>query len=228
MAIFNRVEPVFTEEDGTTVPLTAPMLARHLVANEGLEALRGPGVPTGGAAGEVLAKASATDLDTAWTGLPADGDAADPTMRRLGTGASDAAAGDDARLSDARAPRGAAGGVLSGTYPNPGFATDPLARANHSGTQTAATISDFDTQVRRSRLDQMTAPAAAVAMGAQRVTGVANPAAAQDAATAATALGVIAHGAVAGTARPSGYTVVVWVGSVDPTLKVRGDIWVRT
>ena len=35
------------------------------------------------------------------------------------------------------------------------LATDPLARANHTGTQTASTISDFDTQVRTSRLDQM-------------------------------------------------------------------------
>ena len=35
------------------------------------------------------------------------------------------------------------------------LATDPLARANHTGTQTAATVSDFDTQVRTSRLDQI-------------------------------------------------------------------------
>jgi len=43
------------------------------------------------------------------------------------------------------------------------LATDPLARANHTGTQTASTISDFDTQVRTSRLDQMAAPTASVA-----------------------------------------------------------------
>jgi hypothetical protein len=41
------------------------------------------------------------------------------------------------------------------------LATDPLARANHTGTQTASTISDFDTQVRTNRLDQMAAPTAA-------------------------------------------------------------------
>jgi len=46
-------------------------------------------------------------------------------------------------------------------------------------------ISGFDTQVRTSRLDQMAAPTAAVAMNSQRITGLADPTAAQDAATKA-------------------------------------------
>lgn len=58
-------------------------------------------------------------------------------------------------------------------------------RATHSGTQTAATISDFDTAVRANRLDQMAAPTSAVGMGAQRITNVADPTGAQDAATKA-------------------------------------------
>ena len=56
-------------------------------------------------------------------------------------------------------------------------------RANHSGSQLAATISDFDTQVRLSRLDQMAVPTVPVAMGSQRITGLADPTSAQDAAT---------------------------------------------
>ena len=63
------------------------------------------------------------------------------------------------------------------------LAVDPLARANHTGTQTASTISDFDTAVRTSRLDQMAAPTAGVALNAQKLTGVADPTNAQDAVT---------------------------------------------
>src|SRR5574343_963665 len=62
---------------------------------------------------------------------------------------------------------------------------DSLARANHTGTQLASTISDFDTQVRTSRLDQMAAPTGSVAMNAQKITGLADPTSAQDAATKA-------------------------------------------
>lgn len=63
------------------------------------------------------------------------------------------------------------------------LATDPLARANHTGTQAASTISDFDTQVRTSRLDQMAAPTGSVALNAQKITGLADPSNAQDAVT---------------------------------------------
>lgn len=59
---------------------------------------------------------------------------------------------------------------------------DYTARANHSGTQLAATISNFDTQVRTSRLDQMAAPTAAVSFNTQRITGVGTPTADTDAA----------------------------------------------
>lgn len=58
-----------------------------------------------------------------------------------------------------------------------------LSRANHTGTQTAATISDFDTQVRTSRLDQMAAPTADVSFGGFKLTDVATPASGTDAAT---------------------------------------------
>jgi phage-related tail fiber protein len=52
-------------------------------------------------------------------------------------------------------------------------------------TLTAAKISDFDTQVRTSRLDQMAAPTASVSLNSQRITNLADPTGAQDAATKA-------------------------------------------
>lgn len=61
------------------------------------------------------------------------------------------------------------------------LAVDPLARANHTGIQLAATISDFDTQVRASRLDQMALPTANLDVNNQRLVNVANPVAATDA-----------------------------------------------
>lgn len=57
-----------------------------------------------------------------------------------------------------------------------------LARGNHSGTQLAATISNFDTQVRTSTIAQMAAPLAAVNIGGQLLNNVATPVAGTDAA----------------------------------------------
>ena len=74
-------------------------------------------------------------------------------------------------------------GDLAGSIANGKLATDPLARANHTGTQVHTTISDFDTGVQANRLDQMAAPSAAVALGSQKITGLANGVAATDAAT---------------------------------------------
>jgi hypothetical protein len=75
--------------------------------------------------------------------------------------------------------------IATGTITATQMATDPYARANHTGTQLAATVSDFDTQVRTSRLDQMAVPTAAVALNAQKITGLADPTLAQDSATKA-------------------------------------------
>jgi len=74
---------------------------------------------------------------------------------------------------------------------NSKLATNPLDRANHTGTQLAATVSNFDTQVRTSRLDQMAAPTASVAMNSQKITGLATPTSNTDAATKAYADGLI-------------------------------------
>lgn len=68
-------------------------------------------------------------------------------------------------------------------WQNASTAIDPLARANHSGTQLAATISDFNTAVRTNSLDQMTAPAADVSMNSHKLTNLTDGVSAQDAVT---------------------------------------------
>ena len=80
-------------------------------------------------------------------------------------------------------------GVTAGTYTK--VTVDAKGRvtagttlsATDIPTLTAAKISDFDTQVRTSTVAQLAAPVAALAMNGQKITGLADPTSAQDAAT---------------------------------------------
>lgn len=65
------------------------------------------------------------------------------------------------------------------------LAVNPLDRANHTGTQLASTISDFNTAVQTNRLDQLAAPTSSVSLNSQKITNLADPVDAQDAATKA-------------------------------------------
>lgn len=70
--------------------------------------------------------------------------------------------------------------------PTSGGATTPAFRAlvaDDIPTLTAAKISDFDTQVRTSTLNQMTAPTADLSINSHKLTNVTDPTSAQDAAT---------------------------------------------
>jgi len=75
--------------------------------------------------------------------------------------------------------------IADGTITAAKLVSDPYARANHTGSQTASTISDFNTAVRTNRLDQMAAPTASVALNAQKITGLATPTDNTDASTKA-------------------------------------------
>jgi hypothetical protein len=80
-------------------------------------------------------------------------------------------------------------GVNAGTYTK--LTVDSKGRATSGTTLSAgdiptlaaSKISDFDTQVRTSRLDQMSAPTASVSLNSQRITSLADPSASSDAAT---------------------------------------------
>jgi hypothetical protein len=63
------------------------------------------------------------------------------------------------------------------------LAVDPLARANHTGTQTASTVSDFDTQVRTSKVTDLAAPTGSFSMNSQKITSLATPTTGTDAST---------------------------------------------
>lgn len=65
------------------------------------------------------------------------------------------------------------------------LATDPLARANHTGTQLHTTISDFDAGVQANTLNSLTAPDGAVDLNSQKITNLSDPTNPQDAATKA-------------------------------------------
>ena len=75
--------------------------------------------------------------------------------------------------------------IADGTITAAKMVSDPYARANHTGSQTASTISDFDTQVRTSRLDQMAAPTGSVSLNSQKITNLATPTSNTDASTKA-------------------------------------------
>jgi len=117
--------------------------------------------------------------------------------------------------------------VLAG----PATGEDPLAPtfrllvAADIPTLTAAKVSNFDTQVRTSRLDQMAVPTAPVALGNQKITGLADPTDAQDAATKAyvdaarSGLDVKASVRVATTAN----ITLSGVQTIDDVILVAGD-----
>lgn len=82
---------------------------------------------------------------------------------------------------------GVSAGTTSGVTVNAkGLITGITAlAASDIPTLTAAKVSDFDTTVQANRLDEMAAPTGAVDFNSQRITGVSDPSAAQDAATKA-------------------------------------------
>ena len=99
-----------------------------------------------------------------------------------------------------------------------------LDRANHSGTQLAATISDFNTTVRANALNQLAAPTADLSIAGFRLSNVADPVSAQDASTkayvdaAVNGLDVAVIAAALAQCLPEGGDTLVEVVVLDPNV----------
>jgi hypothetical protein len=76
------------------------------------------------------------------------------------------------KITNVAAPTAASQDAANASYVDTGD-TNAKARANHTGTQLAATISDFNTAVRTNSLDQMTVPAADVSWNTKKITTLA-------------------------------------------------------
>ena len=73
--------------------------------------------------------------------------------------------------------------IADGTITAAKMVSDPYARANHTGSQTASTISDLASTVKAYTLDEFADPAAAISMNSQKITTLATPTHNADAAT---------------------------------------------
>jgi len=130
----------------------------------------------GTAASPQIAAGAIVDADVAAANK--DGTAGTPSLRTLGTGSTQAAAGNDSRLTDARAP------TAHHTTHEPG-GSDPLNVDAAVGTGSLRTLGAGALQAMPGNrtLDAIAAPVAAVSFNNQRQTGVADPVSAQDSAT---------------------------------------------
>lgn len=140
-----------------------------------LAALATVGLIVRTAANTVAARSLASSTPAAtWTN--ADGVAGNPSLAI----ANAVAAGNSGLMTGADKTK--LDGIAAGATAN---ATDAQLRdrATHTGTQLAATISDFNTAVQTNRLDQLAAPTAPVSLNTQRITNLGAPTAASDAAT---------------------------------------------
>lgn len=115
---------------------------------------------------------------------------------------------------------GAANLVLATPAASSGAAALRSLVASDIPTLTAVKISDFDTQVRTSRLNQMMAPNAQVSMGTQKIVSVLDPTAAQDAATKAYVDSVVFNlnpqVVSAANTISNGFKIEIDVNSIEP------------
>jgi len=169
---------VYTTDTGT---VTSTMIANGTIVNADINA----------SAAIDATKISGTAITAADTGTVTSTMIADGTITNADISASAAISYSKLNLtgtitsSDIVNGTIVAADIADGTITAAKLTADPFARANHTGSQTASTISDFDTQVRTSRLDQMAAPTGSVSLNSQKITNLATPTSNTDASTKA-------------------------------------------
>jgi len=192
--------PILKIKRGTTVP--SSLLAGELALNTASGVVYvgdGTSVLSLGGSGAFVDKTSAQTVGgvktfTSTISGSIDGNAA--TATALATGRDISLTGDV--TGTASAFNGTANASISATLANSGVSagTHTKVTVNAKGlvttganleatdipTLTASKISDFDAQVRTSRLDQMAAPSASVSLNTQKITGLADPTVSTDAA----------------------------------------------
>jgi hypothetical protein len=192
--------PILKIKRGTTVP--SSLLAGELAINTAAKVLYvgdGTNVVTVGGEGAFVDKSSAQTVGGVKTFSETivgsvNGNAA--TATALATGRNIAVTGD--ATGTASSFTGAANAEIALTLANSGVSAgthtkvtvDAKGRvtvganleASDIPTLTASKVSDFDSQVRTSRLDQMAAPSASVSANSQKITSLADPSASTDAA----------------------------------------------
>jgi len=169
-----------TDETGTgsVVLATSPTLVTPVLGVATATSINGTTIPT-----------SATLVKTSDTGTVTSTMILDGTIANADISASAAISYSKLNLTGTITSADISNGTIvaadiaDGTITAAKLTADPFARANHTGTQLAATVSDFDTQVRTSRLDQMAAPTGSVSVNSQKITNLATPTANADAST---------------------------------------------
>lgn len=99
--------------------------------------------------------------------------------------------------------------------------TNLASKANVAHNHVAADVTDFNTQVRLSRLDQMATPTADVAMGGQKIAGLGNPTGDQDAMTKAYTGATYVASEVVRNIIVLAYTAEIPLGTPVNTLVIR-------